>query len=764
MLRALVNKFELLQKLADGTAAEVFLARSGHDRVLVELSRPALSNDVEMYGRFLDLTRECQKFDHPSLLKLTTTGCQSDGRLYVVTEPIDGPHLGARLAQGPLPLAEAVRLTMSLCDALEYLHARGVVHGNLRPSNVFLTGPAGAPVPKLLDMGLLLFRTTRSLPTPTSVVLVAPEYLSPERVAGQRASPLSDIYGLGVLLFELVVGHAPFVGSSLHDTKRLHISASMPVLPPGLEPVAPIIAKCLSKTPAERYPSMAVLKQALWLAVDDAPSPASAFESVRSTPQLNVHPLMPDPRSTRVERVPVAEPDATPIAQGTMLEQGGQVLGNYELLQRVGQGGMGEVYLARHIKLDRRVAIKVLRKEFAKVDTYVNRFFQEARAVNRVNHPHIVEIHDFVDERERGQVWCVMEYLQGPSLRELARREPFGVARMVRVARQVAQALGAAHRVGVVHRDVKPENILLLDRPGQPDFVKVLDFGIAKLREEGAATRQSETGEGEMIGTPAYMSPEQARGFEVDQRSDIFSLGTVMYVLLAGRFPFDGSTPLQVVTNLVTQPARALGPLTASGEPIDSRVSDLVMRCLSKSADERFASMEALDAALAEVEASGPLEVELGDEDLAEPDPEPSETPPAAKPVDLGPFVSDSELAAAAKALHIVGEPPASRFPSVDNARYLAAATRPSRWLTWAVPLGLLLLLALSVAERWVEKPAPVSPKVNAVTPAVEPKPVLAAPAAVKAPRGEAAPAVAPAPVPVVEQPKKRAPKLRQRN
>ncbi len=184
--------YEFLRKLADGSAAEVFLAREerSQSRVVIEVIRPELTSDAEIYGRFLDEAKERKTLTHPNLLRRVTSGCASDGRVFVVTEPIAGEHLGSVLVtNGPLPPGDAVRMLLPICDALDYLHGRGMVHGNLRPSNVFLCGTGSELVPKLLDTGLSLFRSKRSVRSPGSITLVEPEYLSPERArrAGQHA-------------------------------------------------------------------------------------------------------------------------------------------------------------------------------------------------------------------------------------------------------------------------------------------------------------------------------------------------------------------------------------------------------------------------------------------------------------------------------------------------------------------------------------------------------------------------------------------------
>lgn len=274
----------------------------------------------------------------------------------------------------------------------------------------------------------------------------------------------------------------------------------------------------------------------------------------------------------------------------------GSTLGNYQLERLLGEGSMGKVFQARHARLGRQVALKVLKAEHARDSGFVQRFFQEARTVNQINHEHIVEIFDFVDEGEGGHVYCVMELLRGQSLSSLVREEKLTLARIQRIVVQVCAALGAAHQVGVVHRDIKPDNLFIIHRAGQPDFVKVLDFGVAKLlTSEGNTTG---TMDGTIIGTPAYMAPEQAAGLPVDPRADVYAVGNILYELLAGRPPFQAPAFGQLVVQIITQPPPPLPTQLPSGEPMPRQLSELVMRCLAKEAESRPQSLAEVTTSL----------------------------------------------------------------------------------------------------------------------------------------------------------------------
>ena len=282
-------------------------------------------------------------------------------------------------------------------------------------------------------------------------------------------------------------------------------------------------------------------------------------------------------------------------------EKPGDVLGQYRLDRVLGEGAMGRVFQARHVSLGRPAAVKVLRAEHAKNTHLIQRFFHEARAVNRINHAHIVEILDFVEETSVGglaRVYCVMEMLEGRSLTELLARDRPSVARSVGIVRQVCSALQAAHDVGVIHRDVKPDNLFVLERDGR-DFVKVLDFGVAKLATPlGGDLPLTTTVEGTIVGTPAYMAPEQATGGSAEPRTDLYAVGVVLYELLAGHPPFQAPAFGQLVAQVLTAPPPQLPTHTLAGDRIPSAVGAVVRRALAKDPADRFESLDALSTAL----------------------------------------------------------------------------------------------------------------------------------------------------------------------
>src|SRR5215203_485128 len=257
-------------------------------------------------------------------------------------------------------------------------------------------------------------------------------------------------------------------------------------------------------------------------------------------------------------------------------------LGPYTILELLGSGGMGEVYLAQDSRLGRRVALKLLPDHFVTNEDRLRRFRQEARAASALNHPNIITIHE-IGEAETTH-YIVTEFIEGETLRAHLIRNRVELVRALDIATQTASALSAAHVAGIVHRDIKPENIMLR-RDG---YVKVLDFGIAKLMPSPSSGMSYETSPGLVVGTAHYMSPEQAQGLKVDERTDIWSLGIVLYEMVTGQLPFKGKTLSHTIVSIVEQ---QLPPLV-HGPEVPVELERIVMKALNKSPDERYQTIK----------------------------------------------------------------------------------------------------------------------------------------------------------------------------
>ena len=291
-----------------------------------------------------------------------------------------------------------------------------------------------------------------------------------------------------------------------------------------------------------------------------------------------------------------------PSEEEPTLKAGTVLAGRYAIERLIGEGGMGEVYLGRHQTIDKLVAIKLLAPERARRPRTVSRFLQEAKAASKIRHEHIVDITDFGEVD--GLAFFVMEYLDGEDLSDIVKREgrvSWDRARAITI--QILEGLGAAHDVGIVHRDVKPHNCFITPREHNPNFVKIIDFGIAKLRDGQSEEQLTQTGA--IMGTADYMSPEQGQGMELDGRSDLYSVGVILYRMLVGRVPFKAGNPMatvyQHVHNAATPPSQAC-PEANLGKHVDA----LVLKALAKDPAERFASATEFIEALKEIDDASP--------------------------------------------------------------------------------------------------------------------------------------------------------------
>ena len=254
----------LTRKVADGSAVEAFFGEHGGAHYLVQLTRPELSDQADLYGRFLDASKTSSSVRHPELLSPRMLGCAPDGRLWVVSDAITGWTAADILARrSAVPEGLCIEWGLSVCEALEVLHGRGRVHGCLAPRHLHVSGDPNMPEVKLLDTGLLHFRGNRSLAPPEGAVVVEAEYLSPERASGSRGTVAGDVWGFGVLMVELLTGHRPFRGRTADESRRLVLGSRTVKLPPRLARWQPFVDACVAPRPVDRLGSALELRQAL---------------------------------------------------------------------------------------------------------------------------------------------------------------------------------------------------------------------------------------------------------------------------------------------------------------------------------------------------------------------------------------------------------------------------------------------------------------------------------------------------------------------
>ncbi|MFL6200563.1 MAG: serine/threonine-protein kinase, partial [Thermoanaerobaculia bacterium] len=511
--------------------------------------------------RFLREARASSILDHPNICTVYEIDETDDGRLFIAMAFCEGETLKKKIERGPLPLAETLSIAAQIADGLGAAHSKGVVHRDVKPANVIVT-PGGRV--KIVDFGIAKLAGQSRLTREGTAVGTA-AYMPPEQIRGDAVDARADVWALGVLLYEMVTGVQPFAAETDHDRIRRILARDpdpLPSLRTGVPPeLERTVSRALSKDLAGRYGGMGEMRADL-LAAAAALGSALPLESLDPTVRE-----IPSSSSSRPR---------TGELTGSLA---GRTLNHYRILELAGGGGMGVVYKAEDLRLARRVALKFLPPELTRDPDAKARFLQEARAASSLDHPNICTIHE-VGETEDGQIYLAMPLYDGETLRKRIERGPLTIEDAIDLAEQIARGLSKAHRGGIVHRDVKPANLMVTG----DGVVKILDFGLAKLAGAAAITRT-----GSSVGTPAYMSPEQSRGEEVDHRTDLWSLGVVLYEMVAGRRPFRGDHEQAILYSLLHEDPV---PLTQARPGTPTELEQIVEGLLAKDPAQRYPSAD----------------------------------------------------------------------------------------------------------------------------------------------------------------------------
>jgi serine/threonine protein kinase len=572
--RVVADRLQIMSFIGDGRIAQVFCAQQDAEprHVALKVVLPTLCADPDVVGRFLFAAEKCKRLHHPGIVPTHAAGEDRDV-LYLATDLVMGESLRSAVdARGPLPARDAVRIASEIGRALEYALSQGVLHRNLRPSNVFLTQRPDAPEREIVklcdfDMGDVV-----------DVLRARDPYAAPEIVRGGIGDSRADVYAVGALLFELLTGrsHRREMG-----TEAVAVVASEraqhPQRPPDLRPaLLSVLERTLAADPADRYDS-----------VRELVSDLTQLELRRSSLPVEAPATLADrdPHATQARPAPGGR------EQGRELGLVGRTLdGRFHVASFMRSGGMAHLFHGTRLSDGARVVIKVLHPRLVDEPGLVKRFAREARLAAELVHPHIIEIVHV------GESYFAMELMAGEDLsRRLRQRGRLPEAHAAQIAIAIADALSYAHARDVVHRDIKPANIMICS-VAEGERVKLLDFGIAKLVENTKGrilsadltrNRSALTSIGDLVGTPRYMSPEQGRAERVDRRSDLYSLGVVLYEMVTGVPPFDGETALQIIARHVQE---APMPPSALVPDLDGELEGLILQLLSKDPGARPAS------------------------------------------------------------------------------------------------------------------------------------------------------------------------------
>jgi len=725
------GRYLLLGTIARGGMGEIHLALAGsiaHAQKLcvVKTIRAEFTGEDNLVARFLDEGRVLCALQHPNIGQVMEVAIEQ-GVPFLAMEYVGGTDLAELIDAGRssrrYPSLDLVLSCLAaVLDGMAYAHrAQGLdgtpfhlVHRDLSPENIRASWEGDV---KVLDFGTAL-AAGRSAQTVHGAIFGKPGYMSPEQARREPLDPRTDLYAIGVVAWELVTLRDWMTLDIVDHLRALADGTHRPAPPSTLRPDVPAsldrwIACMTAFDPEQRFADAATARRAL---LDLAQ--AEGLRIDREVISEGLRAMLPGAQEAETERnrrwIADARTQRGTTADPPRLRQqvnteplaprDPRVLPGtpYRLGAQIGAGGMGEVYAAEHMDLGRPVALKVLSPALSSDPSLVQRFRLEARAIAALSHPNLVHVYDLGTTGD-GRLFFAMERLRGESLRarlERAKASEQGrlpIAECVRIGTAVARALAAAHAVGVVHRDIKPENIFLTEDGG----VKVLDFGVAKTSNAQilGGTDANVTRAGELFGSPAYMAPEQARGREVDARTDLYSLGAVLFECATGSQLFQDASMVELLARHMAQEPDSPRRRAPSAN-IPPGLEAIILRCLSKDPSDRFDSAAMLADALG-------------------------------RPLDVAPAPADGVPdTVTMSATALLRPPPAPAHPR-------------SRWPLVAV-VSLASVVTLAAAVGLTRRGNP--------TPAASPPPPVAAPAPVAAPPAPAPAVVAapPAPAPAV--------------
>jgi serine/threonine protein kinase len=594
LFREIRSPYQIQKVLGEGLFTVSYLARdetTGLD-VVVRVLRPEFACQPDVRSQFLDLTRQSVHLVHEKLALTREARAFPERSIYfAVRDYIPGVTLQRVLETGkrfaPLQIG---RLLQDVAEALTPLHRKALCHGGIKPSNIFLCEGdrvvLGDPSPPVQGIGVALDRLAYDY-----------RYVAPEMFRGGVApGSAADFYALGCVAYELACGQPPFVSDNFHELVAFHLRGS--VLPPpqrgsrlgsrGDE----IILRLLADSPAGRYGTLEDVLRAL---ATFGAAPAEALPP--NAPPPSVPPLMREMSLLNIQgKQSIIDFNQTANFADSQLSETADSLPcaaeappplqvpGYEILGEIGRGGMGTVYRARQNSLDRLVALKTVPLgKWADSSELLTRFRREALVMARLRHPNIVQIYDIFESENHAIL--VMDLVEGGSLDRKVQQKPLSIREAAGIAAILARAVHYAHEKGILHRDVKPSNILLTPE-GEP---KISDFGLAKQLDTDINTTTS----GMIIGTPAYMAPEQARGEQskFGPSLDVYGLGGVLYFLLTGRSPFQGASGLNVLHRITEEDPvspRQVNPETPK------ELEAICLKCLEKDPARRYDSAAAL--------------------------------------------------------------------------------------------------------------------------------------------------------------------------
>ncbi|MBN1944334.1 MAG: SUMF1/EgtB/PvdO family nonheme iron enzyme [Bradymonadales bacterium] len=567
---SVLGRYEILEVLGEGGFGVVYLAndRDAGGKVALKVLDPEKGSQQDFVERFRQEVRVIRSLSHHNTVKVFDVDQTEKGCHFMVMEHVEGEDL-AQLAgrEGKLPVARVVRIGRQILASLAEAHSRGIIHRDLKPQNIKVQQLQGDPDHvKVLDFGIAkVFGELATVKTRTGLPMCTPAYASPELLRAKEVDPSSDLYSLGLILLELATGMPAISGDSEADLIALQISREPISIPEALanEPLGSVIERALQKDRAQRY--------------------QRAEEMLRDLEEITG----------------ATSHQPTKLFTYEMPQVGDLVNERYRILEELGAGGFAKVYLVEDRKGFGRQAMKVIDLMRSAEDRMEDRFNQEVAVIRQLTHYNTVKIWD-VGVTETGCLFFIMEYVDGEPLNRLIEREaPMPVERVVHIAVQILKSLSEAHEKGIVHRDLKPANVFVCQLKNEVDFVKVIDFGIARVFEPGL--RMVETQRGMVLCTPNYAAPELLRQQGASPATDIYALGLMMVEMLTGSTPITGTTPSDIIIRQLDPGPNPLPPAIESA-PIGA----VIRKAIAKEQAQRYRDADQMLVDLRKLEKPGP--------------------------------------------------------------------------------------------------------------------------------------------------------------
>jgi len=546
---ATIGRYEILGELKRGGQGVVYRAFDPllHDQVAIKVL-PQPNDSLSASGDHLREARIAVRLDHPNIVRVRDAN-EDQGRLYIVMELLTGRSLDLVIQDSAFSIDRRIEIARQVCDGLRYAHAHEdrIIHRDIKPKNIMVLDDGRV---KIIDFGIAKALSETRRPDGSEGKSrfqgwgTLP-YMSPEQLAGKSLDQRTDIFSFGVVLYELLARHRPFEGKDDAEiANKIQFEAPPPIVmgDPVLQGQArTILARCLAKKPEDRYPDCAQILTDL-----------SRMES------------------GSVQTLPAAarlEPEGSFV---------GRSIGKFHVISLLGAGAMGEVYKAQDTSNGNAVALKFVKPELVVNPEAMKRFVREGQA--RIRHHNVCQVYGC--EEYDGRLFMCMEYCEGEDLQKKMGGGVLDWHVAIDYCLQIADGLDAIHGTSIVHRDIKPTNVIVKS----DGALKIVDFGVAKFLDQTALTES-----GVRVGSPAYMSPEQTLGKSIDHRSDIWALGVVLYELVSGTRPFPSEALAYSILNVEPQPLPATVP---------SRIAQVVGKALQKNPVKRYATVAEMGADL----------------------------------------------------------------------------------------------------------------------------------------------------------------------